>query len=84
MSDNKKPENPPAFPLVYDGEAGPAFCNDGMSLGDYIAIEAMNAMLSNPSAVQAIANFAGTEGSIEHLAGKSYEISRAMLKTRQS
>ncbi len=66
-----KPENPPAFPLVYDGGQAASFCNDGMTLRDYFAAKYMQANSDNEDFQ-----------SYSHLAKFSYEMADAMLAER--
>ncbi len=37
--------NKPAFPLVYDGSAGPAFCYDGLTKREYIATKLLASIM---------------------------------------
>ena len=68
--ENKKPENPSAFPLVD--------CTDGITLRDYFAAKAMQALFSNKTMVDVMNDF-----SIDWASKSSYEIADAMLKQRE-
>ena len=72
MNENKKPENPFAFPNT-DGQS---FCNDGMTLRDYFANSAMQGELSG--------QYSGNNWANEKdLAQRAYLIADAMLKQRE-
>lgn len=78
MEENKKPENPPAFPTtgyeyVNQSDVHPTVgLFGGMSLRDYFAAKAMHALL-----------FGGSVYNSSEIAQKSYKFADAMLKTRQ-
>lgn len=74
MAENKKPENPNAFACA----AGDEFLQEGMSLRDYFAARAMQALIDEP-----IINN-GKSSPAEILARQSYIVADAMLKERES
>ena len=63
--------NPPAFPN--ENNAGNIWNDKGMSLRDYMAAKAMQAILSNP-------DYTGEDS---RLAAASYHVADAMLKARE-
>ena len=69
MPEDKKPENPRAFP--YADELN-GYTQDGMTLRDYFAGIALNAMLITDGTVH-----------FENRARDSYEAADAMLKARE-
>ena len=70
-SNDKKPQNPNAFPLEYHG--------DGMTLRDYFAAKAMSAIIGNRNMLDSI-----DSNSIEHVSLRSYDFADAMLKQREN
>ena len=66
-TENKKPENPFAFPLVE--------CSDGMTLRDYFAAKALTSMLSKPQENDSRTPLLA--------ATWSYKFADAMLKQRE-
>jgi hypothetical protein len=64
--------NPPAFPQFVLSNGG-AYVEGGMSLRDYMAAKAMQAILSNP-------DYTGEDS---RLAAASYHVADAMLKARE-
>lgn len=80
MSDQKKTDGGPAFPVVsnYDALA------TGMTLRDYFAAKAMVGILHDWTEVvrDAMAESTTTER-IKYLAKRSYDIADAMLKARE-
>ena len=85
MPENKKPQNPSAFP-AWDMTFGKnpntnlysAGTGQGMTLRDYFANSAMKGMVSNNGMYDLISMPA-----IENLAKESYIIADAMLKQRE-
>ncbi|AVR47222.1 hypothetical protein C7S20_19285 [Christiangramia fulva] len=73
MGKDEKTKNPFAFPVT-DGET---FCQDGMTLRDYFAAKAMQALIDQPIMV-------GNTNATEILAKQSYIVADAMLKERES
>lgn len=75
MNTNKKPINPNAFPLgIQRREVYSDTFDTGMTLRDYFAAKAMQALLSNTR----------PQGTDLHIVKASYEIADAMLKERES
>lgn len=75
MEENKKPDNPAAFP--FSAEYGhPAACG-GMTLRDYFAAKAMQAIVSNTTSSQ------GFGISMDVLTTGAYEVADEMLKQRE-
>ncbi len=74
MEENKKPENPSAFPLPTD-----AGYDDrrGMTLRDYFATAAMQGLLGNSTFKASLPKES------EHISALVYEIADAMLKQRE-
>ena len=73
MEENKKPQNPNAFPTrtEYEDPTNPIY--SGMTLRDYFATKAMNGL--NP--------LAWNINECDDLAKRSYKIADAMLKQRE-
>ena len=74
MEENKKPENPNAFPSEYHNpHSGIVHTDEGMSLRDYFAAKAMQGMLASD-----------IDGNCkkEYVVNTSYEIADAMLEAR--
>lgn len=85
MSD-KKPENPPAFPIR---ETEYAFGQSGMSLRDYFAAKALQGILAKygikadlMGIEEHLADITGR--TCEDIANNAYELADAMLKARES
>ena len=76
ITEDKKPENPPAFPN--QATINTDYIAEGMTLRDYFANLAMQGMISNNSMYDMI-----TEHSSKSLAFESYMIADAMLKQRK-
>jgi hypothetical protein len=76
MTENKKPENPSAFPLVD--------CADGMTLRDYFAAKAMQSVLSNQTFLETVLRDAqvGTLAS-DAVSRTAFVMADAMLKQRE-
>jgi hypothetical protein len=76
MEENKKPENPSAFPLLD--------CADGMTLRDYFAAKAMQGILTNQEFLKTILKSA-PENSIakDAIAKTAYTMADGMLKQRE-
>lgn len=68
--ENKKPENPKAFPLALTIEHN--YAEDGMTLRDYFAAKAMQALISSDPA-----------NPFKTISTSAYEIADAMLKQRE-
>jgi len=79
MEENKKPNNPNAFPVdgMYAGESL-AKGNSGMTLRDYFAAKAMQGVIST----QSPSDFY-KEKNQEWIAENSYKLADAMLKQRE-
>ena len=70
MSNFNKPTNPPAFPFsVDDGETVKYML--GMSMRDYFAAKAMQALIDN-------------DGLFSEIPTQAYELADAMLKEREA
>jgi hypothetical protein len=65
--------NPPAFPRPFSGTK--QFAQEGMSLRDYMAAKAMQAILARTDS-----RFTTT---LEFVGGKAYQYADAMLKARE-
>lgn len=89
-----KPNNPPAFPRAYslddhngsarmiDGDA-PMHAQDGMTLRDYFAAKAMQAMLANPYTGEKFHKENATkEQQQSAITTNAYEVASAMLEER--
>lgn len=78
LENNKKPENPPAFPDLAVIKSGDNFTQQirqsGMTLRDYFAAKAMNGLISSDK---------DWSFNPEHLSNRSYVIADAMLKQRE-
>lgn len=70
----------PAFPL--HSETRPAIDTEwcGMTLRDYLAAKAMQAVLTSPILMAAVGSKGGS--ATQHIAKQSYEMADAMLKAR--
>jgi len=66
----------PAYPLVYDGHAGPSFCNDGLTKREYFAAMAMSGL----AAVQEKGDFPSFEKASEVMAEFAVKAADALLK----
>lgn len=66
-----------AFPLPMGSETIQGA--DGMTLRDYFAARAMQAMISNPSIIDN-----DSDGAVNYAASASYKFADAMLKARSS
>ena len=71
--------NPPAFPLHNHGAQTLGLHVTGMSLRDYMAAKAMQAQISMPETLLAIAKKTITS---DQICGSCYEWADAMLKAR--
>ncbi len=69
----EKPQNPKAFPANHEFDNGDFVSNQGMTLLDYFAAKAM----------QALIQYYGLEGSVYELSKRSYEVATEMLKERE-
>lgn len=65
----------PAFPVPATEYHG---MDEGMTLRDYFAAKAMQAMISNPSIIDN-----DSDGAVNYAASASYKFSDAMLKARE-
>ena len=72
---NTEPENPPAFPVATDYSK----VNEGMTLLDYMAAQAMVGILSNPASYDEKGNWRNESETIAEIA---YDIAKDMLKER--
>lgn len=73
MEENKKPENPNAFPSEYR-----------ISLRDYFAAKAMQALLSNRGNIEYIPNpIKDRDIVVSSLSMDAFDIADAMLKQRE-
>jgi hypothetical protein len=68
MSNFNKPTNPPAFP---SGAVKDPFDKSGMTLRDYFAAQAMQALIDN-------------DGLFSEIPTQAYELADAMLKAREA
>lgn len=86
MEENKKPDNPAAFPIL---DPNSSFYNVGMTLRDYFAAKAMQAIVQNyyhstESQKYICQAWLGRKGTVkEHISIDSYAIADAMLKQRE-
>ena len=80
MEENKKPENPSAFPNVeysfYDGEPNVSDYSTGMTLRDYFAAKALQGWMANPM-------FVNNKQDQEYAAQAAYKVADLMLKERE-
>ena len=65
MSEFNKPTNPPAFPIHWENHS------EGMTLRDYFAAKAMQALIDN-------------DGLFSEIPTQAYSIADAMLKAREA
>lgn len=74
MEENKKPENPEAFPIL---DPNSSFWNPGMTLRDYFAAKVMQSMINllSPNDMN--------DSNYEWISDISYKQSDAMLKQRK-
>jgi hypothetical protein len=79
MEENKKPDNPDAFPTPNDR------WSDGMTLRDYFAAKAMQGFISDREMYMAIMMDRKTSdlSPDEYIANQSYNLADAMLKQRE-
>jgi len=80
-----KPENQPAFPTLHNNDhAGQIIASNGMTLRDYFAAKAMQAMLSSNAWCSLIAKKSNGDNKKgdEYLATQCYEAADAMLAER--
>lgn len=80
MEENKQPENPQAFPMDYGHEG--YRMEPGMSLRDYFAAKAMQAMNNSLEMVREMYKDKGNLSIEDYIAKESYKMADAMLKTR--
>lgn len=81
MEENKKPNNPFAFPY---SDSLNGYVQDGMTLRDYFANSAMQGIISSQTVMRSIGmsnDIIG--GQIEGICIESYSIADAMLKQRE-
>ncbi len=69
---DKNKNNPPAFPLAYEFEDTDYFANEGMTLRDYFAAKAMQAIVSKNEVVNSA-----------QVGYDAYDIADEMLKVRE-
>jgi len=84
MKENKKPENPNAFPYIIPGDKQKGWdpeILEGMTLRDYFANSVMNGILSNSSVVMTLGF--NNETNNDNMAKNCYSIADAMLKQRE-
>lgn len=71
-----------AFPRQqweYDGQSNVLqYQEEGMTLRDYFAAKAMQAMISNPSIIDN-----DSDGAVNYAANASYKFADAMIRTRE-
>ena len=80
----KKPENPLVFPTTDANEASINGCK-GMTLRDYFAAKAMQAMLSNDALVKdAIKNHGGVESMRKWMPKSAYIYADDLLAVREA
>jgi hypothetical protein len=85
IQENKKPNNPPAFPLYSELEEKNYMgqnivtreINNGMTLRDYFATKAMQGICVNAG------RNAFTFSALDEIAASAYNIADAMLKQRE-
>ena len=78
-TENKKPQNPSAFPLALNNDR--TDFEQGMTLRDYFANSAMQGLLSNENEIQRAVKKSTDVNSV--IASISYALADAMLKVRQ-
>jgi len=81
MNENeKKTSNPQAFPMsTIDG-----FSQDGMTLRDYFANSAMQAMTTSPELMEVVSEKSIKDATaFDAIARQSYKLADAMLKQRE-
>jgi len=87
MSTKSTKHNDPAFPtLVYDEKSGmPNGHYEGITLRDYFAAKAMQAIISNSDTLRECINYAIKDNieSNDEVAFKAYAMADAMLKQRE-
>ena len=76
----KKPKNPLAFPCVGYGPADDSYLQEGMTLRDYFAAKAMQAIIIKHDAA---GSSGGLRNHLSDLAKWAYEDAEAMLKERE-
>lgn len=87
---NGKDKGGPAFPRQFSRDDAYGIAHDydaqeGMTLRDYFAAKAMQAMYANPVLLEVVTSGSVLDGSAgEKVARKSYEIADQMLKARNS
>lgn len=72
--------NQPAFPSTHHNGWGEP--EKGMTLRDYFAAKAMQAVLTSPILMAAVGSKGGS--ATQHIAKQSYEMADAMLKAREA
>ena len=74
----------PAFPVLHQNEITGHIPPEtaGMTLRDYFAAKAMQAVLTSPILMAAVGSKGGS--ATQHLAKQSYEMADAMLKAREA
>jgi hypothetical protein len=76
MEENKKPENPKAFPMDFSKDG--AIMQSGMTLRDYFANQAMNSIISKSS----LSDIVSKKGQ-SYIGICAYEIADTMLQARE-
>jgi hypothetical protein len=78
--ENKKPHNPSAFPAVEQhGDLQTWSTYEGMTLRDYFAAKAMQALLTHESVLKL-----GIDEANLYVSGRGYQVADAMLKRREN
>lgn len=67
-------DNPQAFPHLEPRDPSFSYCDNGMTLLDYFAGQALAGFCANPN---------GLEWPFDEMAGDAYRIARAMLTARK-
>lgn len=75
MSDNKKPNNPRAFPESCTDDGHRGNIDPGMTMRDYFAAKAMQGLCVNNKTI--------TIPDLDYITQTSYEIADTMLKVRE-
>ena len=82
-----KPENPSAFPNDYAGRVGSEeqYCQYGMTLRDYFASAALQALLQNTAVQKSMMKDGWNAERCQHWhADSAYQFADAMLERRRS
>lgn len=76
--ETNKPNNPMAFPVCTE-----KVYETGLTMRDYFAAKAMQAMISNPNILRPNPNSGNVDNQLKDFTSVCYEYADAMLKTRK-